>query len=54
MSNMNEIAEKIAVARREAESLKEKIKARKDALSDTTRKYHIYHNVIGERKGGWG
>jgi len=36
MDNNSDIAERIAAARREAESLKEKIKQRKDALADTT------------------
>jgi guanine nucleotide-binding protein G(I)/G(S)/G(T) subunit beta-1 len=34
---MSDIAERIAYARREAEILKEKIKAKKDALADTSR-----------------
>jgi guanine nucleotide-binding protein G(I)/G(S)/G(T) subunit beta-1 len=37
-SNNSDIAERIAAARHEAESLKEKIKQKKDALADTTRK----------------
>ncbi|CAM0139229.1 hypothetical protein NQZ79_g8368 [Umbelopsis isabellina] len=36
MNNNSDIAERIATARREAESLKEKIKQKKDALADTT------------------
>ncbi|GAB5585738.1 G protein subunit beta [Umbelopsis nana] len=36
MDNNSDIAERIAAARREAESLKEKIKQKKDALADTT------------------
>lgn len=39
MDNNSDIAERIAAARREAESLKEKIKQRKDALADTTCKF---------------
>ena len=35
---MADIADKIAAARKEAETLKEKIKVKKDALADTTRK----------------
>ncbi|KAH6562304.1 hypothetical protein BASA60_011172 [Batrachochytrium salamandrivorans] len=35
---MADIAEKIANVRREAESLKEKIKQKRDALADTTLK----------------
>ena len=33
---MADIAEKIAVARKEAEALKDKIKQKRDALADTT------------------
>lgn len=33
---MSDIADRIAAARKEAEVLKEKIKAKKDALADTT------------------
>jgi guanine nucleotide-binding protein G(I)/G(S)/G(T) subunit beta-1 len=36
MDNNPDIAERITAARREAESLKEKIKQKKDALADTT------------------
>jgi guanine nucleotide-binding protein G(I)/G(S)/G(T) subunit beta-1 len=36
---MAEIADRIAAARKEAESLKEKIKIKKDALADTTCKF---------------
>jgi guanine nucleotide-binding protein G(I)/G(S)/G(T) subunit beta-1 len=35
---MGDIAERIANVRREAEALKEKIKVKRDALADTTRK----------------
>lgn len=37
-TNNSDIAERIATARHEAETLKEKIKQKKDALADTTRK----------------
>lgn len=36
---MSEIADRIAAARKEAETLKEKIKMRKDTLADTSRMY---------------
>ena len=35
---MADIAEKIAAARKEAEAIKERIKQKKDALADKTRK----------------
>ncbi len=35
---MGDIAERIAAARKEAEALKERIKQKKEALADTTRK----------------
>lgn len=38
-SSTTDIAERTAAARREAEQLKDKIKQRKENLSDTTRKY---------------
>lgn len=38
-SSITDIAERTAAARREAEQLKDKIKQRKENLSDTTRKY---------------
>ena len=41
-TNNSDIAERIAAARHEAESLKEKIKQKKDALADTTRKLFSY------------
>lgn len=34
-----DIAERTALARREADQLKEKIKLKKESLADTTRKY---------------
>lgn len=37
-NNDSDIPERIAAARREAEALKERIKQRKEALADTTRK----------------
>jgi guanine nucleotide-binding protein G(I)/G(S)/G(T) subunit beta-1 len=36
-TNNSDIAERIAAARHEAETLKEKIKHKRDALADTTR-----------------
>ena len=35
---MSDISERIAAARREAEQLKERIKAQREAVADTTRK----------------
>lgn len=35
----SDIQERIAAARREAEQLKEKIRAKKESLADTSRKY---------------
>ena len=37
---MTDIADRIAAARKEAETLKEKIKMRKDTLADTSRMYY--------------
>lgn len=37
MSNPTDIQEKIAAARREAETLKEKIRAKREQLADTNR-----------------
>lgn len=39
MNKQDATTERIAAARREAELLKERIKQRREALSDTTRKY---------------
>lgn len=44
-----DIAERTALARREADQLKEKIKQKKESLADTTRKY-IY--TIETAEGG--
>jgi hypothetical protein len=41
-TNNSDIAERIAAARHEAESLKEKIKQKKDALADTTREFFSF------------
>jgi predicted GIY-YIG superfamily endonuclease len=41
-SSTTDIAERTAAARREAENLKEKIKQKKESLSDTTRKEHSF------------
>jgi guanine nucleotide-binding protein G(I)/G(S)/G(T) subunit beta-1 len=42
---MSDIAERIAAARKEAETLKEKIKVKKEALADTTcKKIQHYYN----------
>jgi guanine nucleotide-binding protein G(I)/G(S)/G(T) subunit beta-1 len=38
MSQQGDIQERIAAARREAESLKEKIRAKKESSADTSRK----------------
>lgn len=38
MSSPTDLQEKIAAARREAETLKEKIRAKRDQLADTSRK----------------
>ncbi|MBM6388179.1 MAG: hypothetical protein JSY10_30280 [Paenibacillus sp.] len=38
MQNQDDISERIAAARRDADLLKERIKQRKEALADTTRK----------------
>jgi len=36
----NDIQERIAAARREAEQLKEKIRAKRESSADTSRSYH--------------
>ena len=36
---MTDVAERISAARKEAETLKDKIKMRKDTLADTSRMY---------------
>jgi guanine nucleotide-binding protein G(I)/G(S)/G(T) subunit beta-1 len=41
MHNDSDIQERIAIARREAEALKERIKQRKEALADSTCKAFI-------------
>lgn len=38
MQNQDDISERIVAARRDADLLKERIKQRKEALADTTRK----------------
>jgi guanine nucleotide-binding protein G(I)/G(S)/G(T) subunit beta-1 len=43
---MSDIAERIAYARREAEILKEKIKAKKDALADTSRTTPVSNQIL--------
>jgi len=43
---MNDIADRIAAARKEAETLKEKIKMKKDALADTACMYLSYIEYI--------
>ena len=40
-----DIQEKIAAARREAETLKEKIRAKRDQLADTTRMLTLYSDI---------
>lgn len=60
-TNNSDIAERIAAARHEAESLKEKIKQKKDALADTTRKFFLFirlfmiffHATFGYLCGCW-
>lgn len=43
--NQADIQERIAAARREAESLKEKIRAKRESSADTSRQsiYHAHH-----------
>ena len=45
---MGDVAERIANARKEAEQLKERIKAKRDALADTTRNQggHSFHTFV--------
>lgn len=38
-ANAESIQQKIAIARRDAEALKDRIKRKKDELADTTREY---------------
>jgi guanine nucleotide-binding protein G(I)/G(S)/G(T) subunit beta-1 len=40
MSSPTDLQEKIAAARREAEMLKEKIRAKRDQLADTSREFN--------------
>jgi hypothetical protein len=49
----SDIQEKIAAARREAETLKEKIRAKREQLADTSRKY-TFHGICRKswRPGG--
>lgn len=46
MSQGQDIQERIVAARREAESLKEKIRAKKEASADTSCRYHTGRCVI--------
>lgn len=41
MSAPSEVSERITAARKEAETLKEQIRANREAMNDTTRKYFI-------------
>ena len=52
MSNQNamsgeEMQNKIATARRDAEGLKDRIKRRKDELADATRTFPHFHQLVG-------
>jgi len=48
---MSDITERIAAARKEVESIKDKIKAKKELLADTTCKNHSTREIIAtERK----
>jgi len=40
---MGDIQERIALAKKEAEELKDKIKQKKETLADTTRKFYYYY-----------
>lgn len=50
MSSTTDIQEKIAAARREAETLKEKIRAKREQLADTSRESSL--PSFGELQGG--
>jgi guanine nucleotide-binding protein G(I)/G(S)/G(T) subunit beta-1 len=39
----SDIQERIAAARREADSLKERIRAKRESSADTSRQYSSYH-----------
>lgn len=41
-ANAESIQQKIAIARRDAEALKDRIKRKKDELADTTREYRDF------------
>lgn len=45
-STAAELQEKIAAARREAETLKEKIRAKRDQLADTSCKFNLFILLI--------
>lgn len=47
-ANAESIQQKIQIARRDAEALKDRIKRKKDELADTTRasRYHSYTALI--------
>lgn len=49
MSSKDNVQERIAVARKELETLKERIKQKKDTLSDTTRKFSLFFIIISPR-----
>lgn len=44
--NQGDIQERIAAARREAESLKERIRATRESSADTSCEYTQYHHPI--------
>lgn len=44
-ANAESIQQKIAIARRDAEALKDRIKRKKDELADTTREYLHRHST---------
>lgn len=39
------VQQKISIARRDAEALKDRIKTKKDELADTSRKMHAHNNA---------
>jgi hypothetical protein len=48
-----DVQEKIAAARREAEMLKEKIRAKRDQLADTSRKSELVCYTLGWQYAQW-
>ena len=45
-ANAESIQQKIAIARRDAEALKDRIKRKKDDLADTSRESTTYHSSM--------